>query len=175
MRPGNFNRVTPGDSFGPMGADMSITERIVDETKKAMKSGDKRRLSVLRMVRSRIQEAEVAARAKHGPDHHLDDEAVRQVIAGYAKQRRDSIDSYRSAGREEMAAEEEAELKIVQEYLPAQLDDDAIRALVQEAIAETGADSPKAMGQVMKAVMPKLKGAADGKAVNRIVREELGG
>jgi uncharacterized protein YqeY len=152
---------------------MPVTQQIVDQIKTAMKAGDKVRLGVLRMVKSKLQEAEVAGRAKKGRDHELSDEDAVQVIAAYAKQRRDSIDSYRTGGREDLAGKEEAELAILQEYLPKQLSEEDVRGIVQEAIAETNASSKKDMGAVMSVVMPKVKGVADGKMVNEIVRELL--
>ena len=152
---------------------MSLKERIGEEMKAAMKSGDKDRVGVLRMLRARVLEVEVAAREKQGRDHEAADEEVVAVISSYAKQRRDSIEAYRSGGREDLAAREEAELKIVQEYLPKPLTPDEIRAIVAGAIAEAGAKSAKDMGAVMKLVMPRLKGSADGKQVQEIVRSLL--
>ena len=152
---------------------MPVTQQIVDQIKTAMKEGDKVRLGVLRMVKSKLQEAEVAGRAKKGRDHELSDDDAVQVIAAYAKQRRDSIDSYRTGGREDLAGKEEAELAILQEYLPKQLSEEDVRGIVQGAIAESNASSMKDMGAVMQLVMPKVKGVADGKMVNEIVRELL--
>jgi len=152
---------------------MSLKERIGEEMKAAMKSGDKDRVGVLRMLRARVLEAEVAAREKRGRDHEATDDEVVAVISSYAKQRRDSIEAYRSGGREDLAAREEAELKIVQQYLPKPLTPDEIRAIVAGAIAEAGAKSAKDMGAVMKLVMPRLKGSADGKQVQEIVRALL--
>ena len=154
---------------------MSISEQLAEQLKAAMKGGDKLRLGVLRMVRSRVQEAEVAARAKKGRDYTLNDEEATAVIAAYAKQRRDSIDSYREGGREEMAKQEEAELAVLQEYLPKQLSEEEVRAIVQEAVTACNATSPQQMGAVMGKVMPQVKGVADGKLVNQIARELLTG
>ncbi len=154
---------------------MSISEQFSEQIRVAMKSGDKLRLGVMRMVRSRMQEAEVAGRAKKGRDYKLGDEEAVQVIAAYAKQRRDSIDSYRAGGREEMAVQEEAELAVLQEYLPKQLSEEAIRTIVQEAVTACDATSLQDMGAVMAKVMPQVKGVADGKLVNGIVRELLAG
>lgn len=154
---------------------MSIKQRIVADLTAAMKAKDAARLSVLRMVKARIMEAEVDLRGKKGLGVELDDEATLAVLSAYGKQRRDSIDAYRSGGREDLAQKEEGELAIIQEYLPAQLSTDEIRRIVSEAIAESGATSAKDMGAVMKIVMPKVKGASDGKVVNQIVRELLGG
>ncbi len=154
---------------------MPVVEQIVEQIKVAMKGGDKVRLSVLRMVKSKLQEAEVAGRGKKGRDYTLSDDDAVQVIAAYAKQRRDSIDSYRAGGREDLATKEEAELEILQDYLPKQLSGDQVRGIVQEAIDESNASSMKDIGAVMQLVMPKVKGVADGKLVNQIVRELLTG
>ena len=154
---------------------MSMKQRIADDLKAAMKSGDKRRLEVLRMLKARMQEAEVELRAKQGREYELADPEALHVLSAYAKQRRDSIDSFRQGGREDLAGAEEAELAIIQEYLPKQLSADEIRAVVREAIEQSGATSPKDMGAVMKLVMPRVKGAADGKLVNQIVGELLAG
>ena len=154
---------------------MSIKSRIAEDTKTAMKAGEKDRVATLRMLQSRMQEAEVRGRGTEGRDFVLDEDAEIQVLSSYAKQRRESIESYRDAGREDLAAKEEAELAIVREYLPKQLGADEIREIVKQAIEETGATSPRDMGAVMKVVMPKFKGVADGKAVNRLVKELLQG
>ena len=140
----------------------------------AMKAKDTQRLGVVRMLKSRIMEAEVEQRARKGPDYVLEDPECLAVIATYAKQRRDSIEAYRSGGKEDLAAKEEAELAIIQQYLPAQMSEEEIRRVVAGAIAESGAASAKDMGSVMKIVMPRLKSAADGAVVSRIVRELLG-
>lgn len=153
---------------------MSVKQRIVADLTAAMKSKDAARLSVLRMVKSRIMEAEVDLRGRQGLGAELDDEGTLAVVAAYGKQRRDSIEAYRAGGREDLASKEESELAIIQEYLPAQLSVDEIRRIVSEAIAEAGATSAKDMGAVMKLVMPRVKGASDGKVVNQIVRELLG-
>ena len=153
---------------------MAIRERIVSDLTAAMKAKDAQRLGVVRMLKSRIMEAEVEQRSHKGPAYVLDDQECLAVIASYAKQRRDSIEAYRKGGKEDLATKEEAELAIIQQYLPAQMSDDEVRRIVAAAIAETGASSAKEMGAIMKIVMPKLKGEADGAAVNRIVRELLG-
>ena len=153
---------------------MSVKDRISAELTEAMKSGDKVRLGVLRMLKTRLIEAEVQARAKNGADAPLGDADALEAIASYAKQRRDSIDSYEKAGRDDLAAQERAELAVIQGYLPSQLSRDEVVALVKEAVAASGATGPKDMGAVMKALMPKVKGLADGKMVNEVVREVLG-
>ena len=150
-----------------------MKKRIVDDLKAAMKARDQLRLDTLRMVKAKIQEKEIELRTKKGKDHVLEDEDILQVLISSAKQRRDSIESFRSGGREELAAKEEAELAFIQEYLPQQLSDEDLERSVQEAVEETGAASPKDMGKVMKAVMTKVKGQADGKRINAMVRKLL--
>lgn len=152
---------------------MTIRERILEGMKTAMKAKDRDRLETLRMIKSRIQEAEVSLRSEKGLDYQLEDEQTIAVLSRYAKQRRDSIESYRQAGREDLASREEGELKVVQEYLPRQLTPEEIREIIRAAIEDTGADSPKQMGAVMKIVAPKTRGMADGKQVSEMVREML--
>ena len=152
---------------------MSIRQHIVADLTAAMKAKDSVRLGVVRMLKSRIMEAEVEQRARKGQDYALEDQECVTVIAAYAKQRRDSIEAYRKGGKEDLAIKEEAELAIIQQYLPLPMSDDDVRRIVASTIAETGATSAKEMGAVMKAVMPRLKGGADGAVVNRIVRELL--
>ena len=152
---------------------MPIKERIVADLTAAMKAKDAPRLGVIRMLKSRIMEAEVEQRGRKGAGYVLEDEECLAAIAAYAKQRRDSIEAYRQGGKEELAAKEEAELAIIQQYLPAQLSEDEVRRVVTAAVAESGATSAKDTGAIMKLVMPRLKGAADGAVVSRIVRELL--
>lgn len=153
---------------------MSIKQRLVDDVKSAMKAREQLRLDCLRMLRAKILEREVALRGEKGRGYELTDEEAIAVIAAYGKQRRDSIDSYRAAGRDELAAKEQAELEILSAYLPRQLSEDELRSMIREAIAEAGASSAREIGAVMKLLMPRVQGAADGKLVNRMVRELLG-
>ena len=152
---------------------MSLKQTIADDLKAAMKMRAQERVEVLRMARARLQEAEVALRASMGRDYEISDEEAVKVLSGYAKQRRDSIEAFRKAGREDLATQEERELAIVMEFLPRQVSEAEIREIVRGAIQSTGAASPKDMGQVMKTVMPQVQGAADGKLVSRIVNEML--
>ena len=152
---------------------MNLRERIKDDTTSALKAGDRTTVGVLRMVSARILEREVELRSEKGKDYQLNDDETVEVITSYAKQRRQSIDSYREAGREDLASREEGELEILQQYLPRQLSEEEIEKLIEEAVAEVGAEGPQQMGQVMRVVMPKLKGAADGKLVNALVRKRL--
>jgi len=152
---------------------MTIKERIVADLTAAMKAKDSARLSVVRMLKAKMLEAEVALRGKRGLAYQLEDPEALAVIQAYAKQRRDSIDAYRNGGRIDLAAKEEAELVLIQTYLPRQLTPDEVREVVREAIATVGATSAKEMGAVMKLVAPRVKGLADGKLVNEMVRELL--
>jgi uncharacterized protein YqeY len=154
---------------------MSIEQRLAEDMKEALRAKQARRLNCIRMLRAKLMEQQVALREKHGRNHVLTDDEAQQVVAAYAKQRRDSIEAFEQAGRDDLAAGEREELAIVAAYLPDQLDDAALRQLVREAIAESGAGSASGLGAVMKVLMPKVKGRADGKRVNAIVRELLGG
>ena len=154
---------------------MSLKQKIEDDLKAALKAGDKEKLGCLRMVKAKVQEKQVELRGKKGPDAKLSDEDVTAVVSAYAKQRRDSIESYEQGGREDLAAKERSELEIVAAYLPQQMDEAEVAKIVAAAVAESGATQPKDMGAVMKLVMPKVKGRADGKLVNRLVQEHLKG
>ena len=135
----------------------------------AMKARDQVRLSALRMLKAAIMNKGV----EQGRD--LDDAEVLQVIGSLVKQRRDSIDQFKAAGRTDLVDKESAEMAVLDAFLPPAASAAEIDAAVAAAIAETGATSPKDMGKVMKAVMPKLAGkSADGKAVNEAVRRSLG-
>jgi len=152
---------------------MTIKDRLMEDLKQAMKAGDRVRVGCVRMLRSRVLEREVALRPQKGPDYQLDDDEALGVISSYAKQRREAIESFRGAGRDDLATREETELAIVEGYLPARLSEEQIREVVRQAIDETGAASPRDTGKVMKVVMARVRGAADGKAVSRLVAEAL--
>ena len=148
---------------------MSMNDQVGADITAAMKARDASRLSALRMLKAAVMNKSV----EKGRD--LDDAEVLQVVASLVKQRRDSIEQFTNAGRADLVDKETAELTVLQAYLPAAATPEEINAAVAEAIAETGASSPKDMGKVMKAVMPKLAGKnADGKAVNDAVRRTLG-
>ncbi len=155
-------------------APTSMKARITEDIKTAMRARDQLRLDTLRGIKAKILEKEVQMRAKKGRDYSLEDEGVIQVLTQGAKQRRDSIASFQSAGRTDLVDKEEKELVIIQEYLPKQLGDDELEKLVRTAVEETGAAAPKDMGMVMKAVMPNIRGQADGKRINAMVRKLLG-
>ncbi|HMP90699.1 MAG TPA: GatB/YqeY domain-containing protein [Kiritimatiellia bacterium] len=145
----------------------TYAEKLMNDIKSAMKAGEKERLVTLRSLHAQIKDATVNA----GKD--MTDEAVAAVIARQLKQRLDAATQFKSAGREDLAAREEAEMVILREYQPAQLSEAEVEALVVEAIQVSGATTKKEMGKVMGVLMPKVKGKADGAMVNRIVSSKL--
>jgi hypothetical protein len=148
---------------------MTLNDQVGADIAAAMKARDASRLSALRMLKAAVMNKSV----EKGRD--LDDGEVLQVVASLVKQRRDSIEQFSKAGRTDLVEKETGELAVLQAYLPPSATPEEIDAAVAEAIRETGATSPKDMGKVMKAVMPKLAGKnADGKAVNEAVRRTLG-
>ena len=148
---------------------MSLNEKIGGDITAAMKAKDAPRLSALRMLKAAVMNKGV----EKGRD--LDDGEVLQVVASLVKQRRDSIEQFAKAGRDDLVMKETGEIAVLETYLPPAASADEIDAAVAAAIAETGAASVKDMGKVMKAVMPKLAGKhADGRTVNEAVRRKLG-
>ena len=148
-----------------------IIARLNDDVKTAMKARDEFRLGVLRMLSSKLKDAQIA----QGRDAPLTEPQVIQVLASYAKQRAEAAETFGQAGRPDVRDRELRERDIVMEYLPKQLDDDAIRAVVREIIAGTGAASARDLGKVMGPSMARLKGQADGTRVQAIVKELLSG
>jgi uncharacterized protein YqeY len=148
---------------------MGLNETIGADIAAAMKAKDAARLSALRMLKAAVMNKEVEK------GRALDDAEVLQVVASLVKQRRDSIEQFSKAGRDDLVEKETRELGVLEHYLPPALGAEEIEAAVTAAIAESGASSPRDMGKVMKAVMPKLAGRnVDGKAVNDAVRRKLG-
>ncbi len=146
---------------------MQLAEKLSNDLKTALKSGDKIRLGILRMIKSDIKNKEIEKGASPG------EEEILAMLRSFVKRAKDSIEQFSNAGRTDLAEKEKAELAIIQEYLPKQISEDDIRQIVKDAVAETGASGPKDMGMVMKAVMGKTKGQADGKLVNGLVKEIL--
>src|SRR3954452_2422977 len=144
----------------------TLLERVQSDITAAMKSGERERVGALRLVSSELQKAH-----KDAADGSEADEVA--VLQREQKRRLEAAQAYREAAREDLAEGEEAEAALIEAYLPAQLSDDELHAIVGDVIAETGASSPKEMGQVMSQVMPRLQGRADGKRVSGIVREKL--
>ncbi len=149
---------------------MSLKERIISDLTAAMKAQEAARLSTLRMVKAAIQNREID---KGGP---LTDDELTKLFQSLVKQRRDSVEQYEKGSRPELAEKERAEIRVIEEYLPQAATREEIERAVAAAIAETGADSMKQMGAVMKAAQTKLAGrSADGRVVSEIVKSKLGG
>jgi len=148
---------------------MTLRERITEEMKTAMRAGDKDRLGLIRMLQAAIKQREVDERIT------LDDTQTLSVIEKMIKQRKESVTQFEAGGRPELAAKESAEIAVLATYLPAQLDAAALDALIQEAIAATGASSVKDMGKVMGIVKGKAAGRADMGAVGARIKALLGG
>ena len=146
---------------------MGLLEELTEDMKAAMKAGDKLLLETVRSLRGDIKNAQIEKGAE------LDDEEILQVIARAAKKRRDAIAEYRKYGREDKAEAEQAELTVIDTYLPEQLGREEIEKVVLETIAQVNAASMSDFGKVMGAVMPKLKGKADGSMVQQVVRAKL--
>jgi uncharacterized protein YqeY len=152
---------------------MSLKDRITNDIKAAMKAKDKVRLETVRSIKKVIIEKESTVRAKG--QEVLNETQELEVLTQLAKQRRDAIEQYTQANRADLADAEAAELAIIEEYLPAQLSDAEIEAVIDELIAKTGASSPKDMGKVMGPAMKELKGRADGAKVQALVKSKLAG
>ncbi len=149
---------------------MTLVEQIDKDLVAAMKAKEELKLSVLRMMKSALKNKQIEL------GKGLGDEQAFAVLRTLVKQRHDSVEQFRKGGRDDLADKEEAEIKIVEAYLPAAASDDEIDAAIRAAVAETGAAGPKDMGKVMKATMAKLAGKnADGKRVSEKVRAKLGG
>ena len=146
---------------------MSLQEQISAALKDAMRARDEVKMATLRLVLTAIKNREKEARSL------LEDQEVISVITSQIKQRRESIEQYRKAGREDLAETEEKELQILQGYMPEQVSEEEISNTLDEIIAEVGAVSMKDMGKVMKAAMAKLAGKAEGGAINAMVKEKL--
>jgi uncharacterized protein YqeY len=147
---------------------MGLADRLNEDMKQAMKSQDKFKLSVIRMVRSSIKNQEIDLKRT------LDDNEVLDILSREIKQRKDSLQEFEKAGRTDLVEGLQAELAILAEYQPQQLTEEEVKAIVQETIQQVGASSKADMGKVMTALMPKVKGRADGKLVNGLVQQLLG-
>ncbi len=146
---------------------MDLKVRLMEDLKESLRAGDKLRTSVIRLLTAVIKNREVE---KRGP---LTDAEVLQAISSSVKQRQDSIEQFHQGGRQDLVDKETAELGILQSYLPSPLTAEQLADLVQTAIRESGAASPRDMGKVMAVLMPKVTGRADGKVVSTLVREML--
>jgi len=147
---------------------MSLKDRITQDMKDAMRAKDKPRLATIRLMLAAIKQKEVDDRSEQ------DDVQVTTILDKMVKQRRESIGHYEQAGRDDLAAQEASEIKIIQDYLPEQLGEDEINALIDAAMAQAGASSIKDMGKVMGQLKPKLQGRADMGAVSALIKARLG-
>lgn len=146
---------------------MSLLERINDDMKQAMKNKEKEKLSVIRMIKASLQNEAL----KFG--HELTEEEELTVLSRELKQRKDSLHEFDKAGREDLVEKIRTELKYVELYMPEQLSEEEVVEIVKQAISETGASSKAEMGKVMAAVMPKVKGKAEGSLINKLVQQHL--
>ncbi|HZJ18054.1 MAG TPA: GatB/YqeY domain-containing protein [Patescibacteria group bacterium] len=144
-------------------------QELKDELKKSMLAKDELKTSVLRMLLSSLSYLEI----QKGKDYEANSEDVLSIIQKEAKQRNDSIEQFKSAGRDELVKKEEQELELLKKYLPEQMNNEELEELVTKAISQTNASSMQDMGKVMGALMPMVKGKANGSVISKIVRERL--
>lgn len=150
---------------------MSLKEQIGEDIKTAMKAKDKIRLQTVRGIKKAILEKEVELRPKG--QESLNKEQEIELLSQQAKQRRDSIEQYQNAGRDDLAAKEQQELAIIETYLPEQVSDEEVEAIIEQIIADTGAATLKDLGKVMGPAMKQLKGKADGKKIQALAKSKL--
>lgn len=150
---------------------MDILKKIDDDLSASLKARDDLRVSTLRMMKAALKNAEIEKRQKGG----LKEEDITVVLSSLVKQRRESVEQYTKAGRPDLADKESREIEIIQEYLPEQLSEEEIEGLIRLAIQETGVTSVQEIGRLMKVLMPKVKGRADGRIVNEKARDILEG
>ncbi len=148
---------------------MSLKQRLTDDMKAAMKAGEKERLGTIRLMNAAIKQKEVDERIE------VDDSLVLAILEKMMKQRKDSVSQFEAANREDLAVIERAEMAIIEQYLPAKLGEAEILAVIDAAIADTGASGPADMGKVMGAVKPKLAGQADMGEVSKLIKQRLAG
>lgn len=146
---------------------MSLEERLVEEMNQALKSSDKLRLSAIRMIRSALKNKEIELRKK------LEDEEVVKVIQAMVRKGEESVEQFQAGGRMDLVDKEKKEIEILKSFLPQPLSQEEILKIIDQSIQETQASSAKDIGKVMKSVMPKIGGKADGKLVNQLVKERL--
>lgn len=146
----------------------SLKERLSETIKSSMKSGDKETLAFARNFHAAIRKKEIDDKVD------LDDAGLQKIATSLIKQRQDAMEQFKQGGREDLVAKEEAELKFLLSFMPTQMSEAEVRSLVDWAVTEAKASSQKDMGNVMKVLMPKVQGKADGKLVNQLVKERLG-
>ena len=146
----------------------TLKSQIQEDVKTAMRARDQKRLTALRLITAAIKQVEIDKRIE------MDDQSVLAVLDKMVKQRRDSLEQYQNAGRDDLAAQEEFELELISIYLPEALGDDELAVLIKQAVADTGASSIRDMGTVMNKLREQVQGRADMKAVSNAVKEQLG-
>ncbi|OGP75207.1 MAG: aspartyl-tRNA amidotransferase [Deltaproteobacteria bacterium RBG_16_49_23] len=146
---------------------MNLEEKLLEEMKEAMKTNDKIRLSTIRMIRSSSKNKEIELRRK------LEDEDILKVIQGMVRKGEESIEQFQAGGRNDLVEKEKREMEILKSFLPQPIRQEEIIKIIDETIQETQASSLKDLGKVMKAILPKLGGKADGKVINQLVKERL--
>jgi uncharacterized protein YqeY len=146
----------------------TLKNQIQEDVKSTMRARDQKRLTALRLITAAIKQVEIDKRIE------MDDQAVLAVLDKMVKQRRDSLEQYQNAGRDDLAAQEEFELELISVYLPEALGDDELAALIKQTVADTGASSIRDMGMVMNKLREQVQGRADMKAVSSAVKEQLG-
>jgi uncharacterized protein YqeY len=146
---------------------MSLEERLVEEMKLAMKSNEKLKLSTIRMIRSALKNKEIDLRKK------LEDEDIVKVIQAMVRKGEESVEQFQTGGRMDLVEKEKSEIEIMKSFLPQPLSQEEILKIIDQSIQETQASSLKDLGKVMKSVMPKMGGKADGKLINQLVKEKL--
>lgn len=147
--------------------EMDIQERVSSEMVKAAKDKDKETLSALRMIKSALHNREIDLKDQFG------EKEILQVLSSMIKQRKDSVEQFRNGGRPELAQKEEKEIEVIRRFMPEQMSEEEIQAEIENAIKEVGAEGVRDMGKVMKILMPRLTGKADGKAVGEAVKARL--
>lgn len=153
---------------------MGLRQQLMDDLKEAMREKDEARKRAIRSVLAALKQAETELDAS-GERTSLDDEGILVLIAKQARERQESIDAFQSGGRDDLVAREQGDLDVLQAYLPQQLSREEIEAEARQVIAEVGAGGPQDMGKVMKPLLARLRGRADGRLANQIVREILAG
>jgi uncharacterized protein YqeY len=146
---------------------MNLEERLLDEMKQAMKTNDKLRLSTIRMIRTAVKNKEIDQRKK------LDDDTILKVIQGMVRKGEESVEQFKLGGRTDLVEKETKEIEILKSYLPKPLSQEEILQIIDQTIEETKASSLKDLGKVMKSVMPKLGGRAEGSLINQLVKQKL--
>lgn len=146
---------------------MSLKQKLQEDLKTSMKNKDTLRKSVITLIRSSIKQIEIDKRIE------LNDDDIIDIISKQLKQRNDSLEQFLTAGREDLVEETRSEIKVLKEYLPQQLSEEELNEIVKQTISEVGATSMKDMGKIMSVIKPKTKGRADGKLINKLVKENL--